>query len=227
MFIKCIFAQKSSFLLTQPQLKQRHVLIRTDNMSVVSYIITKEEYDPTSMQRISCYERTVTFSQSEQCTSPVFWTAGQTCFWGWGFLKESGGCTLSRFGWFGLATGQRRWICGHPLRGVYMLWNGECLWNSAVMFISTRLLAPCRMFWVFLQYRLDSGSLTINTESLRGRYCLVRSPLGGQSIGRHALVVSFSCTLHPPRPPSVPPWVLEVVLIALSQLQLEPLHLCI
>ncbi len=100
----------------QPQLKQRHVLIRTENMSVISYIITKEEYDPTSMQRISCYEQTVTFSQSEQRTSPVFWTAGQTCFRGRGFLKESGGCTLSRFGWFGLATGQRRWICSPRAR---------------------------------------------------------------------------------------------------------------
>ncbi len=38
---------------------------------------------------------------------------------------------------------------GHPLRGICMLWNGECLWNSSVMFISTRLLAPCRMFCVF------------------------------------------------------------------------------
>ncbi len=39
--------------------------------------------------------------------------------------------------------------CGHPLRGVVCSEMGECLWNSAVMFISTRLLAPCRMFWVF------------------------------------------------------------------------------
>ncbi len=60
----------------QPQLKQRHVLICTDNMSVFSYIITKEEYDPTSMQRISCYVRTVTFSQSEQRTSPVRGSGG-------------------------------------------------------------------------------------------------------------------------------------------------------
>ncbi len=41
------------------------------------------------------------------------------------------------------------WRCGHPLRGICMLWNGECLWNSAVMFISTRLLALCQMFCVF------------------------------------------------------------------------------
>ncbi len=38
---------------------------------------------------------------------------------------------------------------GHPLRGICMLWNGECLGNSAVMFISTQLLAPCWMFCFF------------------------------------------------------------------------------
>ncbi len=53
-----------------------------------------------------------------------------------------------------------------------------------------------------------------------------RSPLGGQSIGRHALVVSFlkgARRLHPPCPPSVPPWDLEVVLRVLSQPPFEPL----
>ncbi len=53
-----------------------------------------------------------------------------------------------------------------------------------------------------------------------------RSPLGGQSIGRHALVVGFlkgARRLHPPHPPSVPPWDLEVVLRALSQPPFEPL----
>ncbi len=52
------------------------------------------------------------------------------------------------------------------------------------------------------------------------------SPLGGQSIGRHALVVSFlkgARRLHPPCPPAFPPWGLEVVLRAHSQLSLEPL----
>ncbi len=95
----------------RPQLELRHVLIRTDKHVCGSYINQYKAYDPTSMQRISCYVRTVTFSQSEQRTSPVFWTTGRTCFRGRGFLKESGGCTLSRFGWFGLPTGQRRWIC--------------------------------------------------------------------------------------------------------------------
>ncbi len=48
----------------------------------------------------------------------------------------------------------------------------------------------------------------------------------GQSIGRHALVVSFlkgARILHPPRPPSVPPWELEVVLKPLSYPTFEPL----
>ncbi len=67
---------------------------------------------------------------------------------------------------------------------------------------------------------------TINTESLCGRYCLVSFPLGGQSIGRHALVVSFlkgARRLHPSRPSSVPPWDLDVVLRALSQPPFKPL----
>ncbi len=50
-------------------------------------------------------------------------------------------------------------------------------------------------------------------------------PQGRQSIGRLAMVVSFlkgAKKLHPPRPPSVPPWDLEVVLRALSQPLFEP-----
>ncbi len=53
-----------------------------------------------------------------------------------------------------------------------------------------------------------------------------RSPQGRQSIGRHAMVESFlkgAKRLHPPRPPSVPPWDLEVVLRAPSQPPFEPL----
>ncbi len=53
-----------------------------------------------------------------------------------------------------------------------------------------------------------------------------RSPQGGQLIGRLAMVVSFlkrAKRLHPPRPHSVPPWDLEVVLRALSQPPFEPL----
>ncbi len=68
------------------------------------------------MERISCYWWTVTFSLSEQRTSPVSWTARRTCFRGRGFLKDSGSCTSSRFGWFGPATGQRRWICSPRAR---------------------------------------------------------------------------------------------------------------
>ncbi len=59
----------------------------------------------------------------------------------WGYQRSWVPCILV------CSTCSRR--RGHPLRGICMLWNGECLWNSAVMFISTRLLAPCRMFCVF------------------------------------------------------------------------------
>ncbi len=75
----------------------------------------------------------------------------------------------------------------------------------------------------FLRYRQDSGSLLSTLKVYVDPIALFRSPLGGQSIGRHALVVSFLVDCIPLRPPSVPPWVLEVVLIALSQLQLESL----
>ncbi len=76
----------------------------------------------------------------------------------------------------------------------------------------------------FLQYRLDSGSLpsTVYVAAIAA----FRSPQGGQSIGRNAMVVSFlkgARRLHPPRPPSVPPWDLDVVLRALSQPPFEPL----
>ncbi len=53
-----------------------------------------------------------------------------------------------------------------------------------------------------------------------------RSPQSGQSLGKNTLVVSFlkgAKRLHPPRPLSVPPWDLEVVLKALSQPPFEPL----
>ncbi len=43
----------------------------------------------------------------------------------------------------------------------------------------------------FLRYRLDSGSLLSTLKVYVATIALFRSPLGGQSIGRHALVVSF------------------------------------
>ncbi len=78
----------------------------------------------------------------------------------------------------------------------------------------------------FLQHKLDSGSLPSTLKVYVAAIASFRSPLGGQSIGRHALVVSFlkgARRLHPSRPPSVPPWDLEVVLRALSQPPFEPL----
>ncbi len=78
----------------------------------------------------------------------------------------------------------------------------------------------------FLQYRLDSGSLPSTLKVYVAAIASFRSPQGGQSIGRNPMVVSFlkgARRLHPPRPPSVPPWDLEVVLRALSQPPFEPL----
>ncbi len=52
-----------------------------------------------------------------------------------------------------------------------------------------------------------------------------RSPQGGQSIGRHVLVLCClkgARGLHCPRPPAVPPWGLEVVFRDLSQTLFEP-----
>ncbi len=77
-----------------------------------------------------------------------------------------------------------------------------------------------------LQYRLDSGSLPSTLKVYVAAIAAFRSPQGGQSIGRDPMVVSFlkgARRLHPPRPPSVPPWDLEVVLRALSQPPFEPL----
>ncbi len=78
----------------------------------------------------------------------------------------------------------------------------------------------------FLQYRLDSGSLPSTLKVYVAAIAAFHFPLGGQSIGRNAMVVSFlkgARRLHPPRPPSVLPWDLEVVLRALSQPPFEPL----
>ncbi len=78
----------------------------------------------------------------------------------------------------------------------------------------------------FMQYRLDSGSLPSTLKVYVAAIAAFRSPQGGQSIGRNTMVVSFlkgARRLHPPRPPSVPPWDLEVVLRALSQPPFEPL----
>ncbi len=56
----------------------------------------------------------------------------------------------------------------------------------------------------FLQYRLDSGSLPLTLKVYVAAIATFCSPQGGQSIGRHAMVVSFlkgARRLHPPRIP--------------------------
>ncbi len=61
----------------------------------------------------------------------------------------------------------------------------------------------------FLHYRLDSGSLPSTLKVYVAAIASFRSLQGGQSIGRHALVVSFlkgARGLHSQRPTAVPPW---------------------
>ncbi len=102
--------------------------------------------------------------------------------------------------------------------GVFVKWCGQAHIDPATCTVSDVLS--------FLQYRLDSGSLPSTLKVYVAAIALFRSPQGGQSIGRHAMVVSFlkgAKRLHPPHPPSVPPWDLEVVLRALSQPPFEPL----
>ncbi len=95
--------------------------------------------------------------------------------------------------------------------GVFVKWCGEVYIDPATCSVSDVLR--------FLQHRLDNGSLPSTLKVYVAAIASFRSPLGGQSIGRHALVVSFlkgDRRLHPPHPTSVPPWDREVVLRALS-----------
>ncbi len=82
-----------------------------------------------------------------------------------------------------------------------MKWCGQAHIDPAICTVSDVLSS--------LQYRLDSGSLPSTLK------VYVAQPLQcGQSIGRLAMVASFrkgAKRLHPPRPPSVPPWYLEGV----------------
>lgn len=78
----------------------------------------------------------------------------------------------------------------------------------------------------FLQHRLDCGSLPSTLKVYVAAIAAFRSPVDGQSIGKHALVISFlrgARRLCPSRPPSVPPWDLALVLRALSLPPFEPL----
>ncbi len=102
--------------------------------------------------------------------------------------------------------------------GVYVKWCHQAHIDPVTCTVSDVLS--------FLQYRLDSGSLPSMLKVYVAAIAAFHSPQGGQSIGRNAMVVSIlkgARRLHPPRPPSVPPWDLEVVLRALSQPPFEPL----
>ncbi|XDV15183.1 hypothetical protein PO909_015313 [Leuciscus waleckii] len=78
----------------------------------------------------------------------------------------------------------------------------------------------------FLQHRMDSGSLPSTLKVYVAAIAAFRSPVDGQSIGKHAMVTRFlrgARRLCPSQPPSVPPWDLALVLRALSLPPFEPL----
>ncbi len=125
---------------------------------------------------------------------------------------------------YSLACSTRSRKREHPLRlyalkwGVFVKWCSQAHIDPATCTVSDVL--------GFLQYRLDSGLLPSTLKVYVAAITAFRSPQSGQSFGKTALVVSFlkgARRLHPPRPPSVPPWDLEVVLRALSQPPFEPL----
>ncbi len=102
--------------------------------------------------------------------------------------------------------------------GVFVKWCGQAHIDPVTCTVSDVLS--------FLQYRLDSGSLPSTLKVYVAAIAAFRSPQGEQSIGKHAMVVRFlkgAKRLHPPRPPSVLPWDLKVVLRAISQSPFEPL----
>ncbi len=109
-----------------------------------------------------------------------------------------------------------------------MKWCGQAHIDPATCTVSDIDPATCTISDVlsFLQYRLDSGSLPLTLKVYVAAIASFRSLQSRQLIGRHAMVVSFlkgAKRLHPPCPPSVPPWDLEVVLRALSQPTFESL----
>ncbi len=102
--------------------------------------------------------------------------------------------------------------------GVFVKWCDQAHIDPATCTVSDVLS--------FLQHRLDSGSCPSTLKVYVAAITAFRSPQSGQSLGKNMLVVSFlkgAKRLHPPCPPSVPPWDLEVVLKALSQPPFEPL----
>ncbi len=95
------------------QLERQHVLIRTDNTSVVSYINrqggirSKALCEQAAILLLWADSRLLSIRATH---IPGSWIAGRTCFQGGEFLKGNGGYTPSRFRWFGTSTGKRRWI---------------------------------------------------------------------------------------------------------------------
>ncbi len=74
--------------------------------------------------------------------------------------------------------------CLYALKwGVFVKWCGQAHIDPVTCTVSDVLS--------FLQYRLDSGSLTSTLEVYVAAITAFRSPQSGQSFGNHALMVSF------------------------------------
>ncbi len=74
-----------------------------------------------------------------------------------------------------------------------------------------------------LERRLSPSALKVYVAAISTHH----DPIEGKSVGKHNLVVRFlrgARRLNPPRPPSLPRWDLELVLIALLTAPFEPLH---
>lgn len=77
----------------------------------------------------------------------------------------------------------------------------------------------------FLQHCLDGGGSPSTLKVYVAAIAAVHPPVDGCSVGRHSLVVRFLQgvrRLNPPRPPTMPPWDLALVLRALSLPPFEP-----
>ncbi|XP_048057412.1 zinc finger protein 271-like [Megalobrama amblycephala] len=105
-------------------------------------------------------------------------------------------------------------------------------WSDFVSWCSTRNIDPdeCDVSSIltFLQERLELGRAPSTLKVYVAAIAAFHSPIAGQSVVQNDLVIKFlrgSRRLHPPRPLTVPPWDLSLVLRALKGPPFEPLCL--
>ncbi|KAI2664111.1 3-methylorcinaldehyde synthase [Labeo rohita] len=70
----------------------------------------------------------------------------------------------------------------------------------------------------FLQQRMDGGSMLSTLKVYVAAISAFHATVDGHSVGKHDLITRFlrgARRLRPPRPPTVPPWDLALVLEAL------------